>query len=367
MKLRYLWPLLLAPVISGCPQLGQHWDDQEETLYVDYYKVPCDTDSSDLCFRTRESESDSWAVSDAELTGFSSYSWGSRYTLTVTTSFDSNGDPTTYSFASVEAETAMADGSNAFALTLYSSSGVLVPLSDSEWQIGGDVTFDCSTSCTAIENAVDDQQVLQLEFEASGGTVTLSSFICSASEEDFDSECEGESTVSWYVAAFQSDCGLADAQMCLLFKVNSSDDYELLALTGDIEDFSPEWGLKYQIDVVRTVSSGGVITAAVLDADDSSPDDRTGSSYPFYTLVRGAELSENSDGTFAGYDSMPALDCSQYSLCTKLGDYVDDDQWLLLKAYVDDDLIITSIVCHDDVLSDFRECVDDVDDVNWNI
>lgn len=367
MKLRYLWLVLLLPALTGCLELGRHWDDEQETLYVDYYKVPCDDDDTDLCFRTRESESDSWEVSDAGLSGFSSYEWGNRYTITVTTSFDDDGDPESYSFDSVDSTVVMADGSNSFSLSLYSSSGILVPLSDTEWQIGGDITFTCDSYCDAISSAVDDSQVLQLEYTATGNVVTLSTFICAASEEDFDSACEGESSVSWYIAPVQSECGLADAQMCLLFKVNSSDDYELLPLPDGIEDFTPEWGYQYHIDVLRTVSSGGTITAAELEDDDSSPDDRTGSSYTYKIILRGSELSENNDGTFSAYGDTPDLDCSQYSVCNSLGNYVDDDKWLLLKVYVDGDLVVRSIVCHDDSLDDFRDCVDDDSDVNWNI
>lgn len=364
---RYIWPVLLVPALTGCPQLGQHWDDQQETLYVDYYKTPCDNDSSDLCFRTRENESNSWKVADAPLNGFSAFEWGNRYRLSVITSFNSSGNPTRYQYDSTTSTTAVASGSNTFSLTLYSSSGVLVPQSDSTWQIGGEISFDCGNYCQTIKAAVDDQQVLQLEFTASAGALTLSSFICSASESSFSSNCEGQSSVSWYIAPFRSDCGTADAQMCLLYKVNASDDYELLNLSGGIDGFSPEWGSEYRIEVTSTVSSGGSITSAVLDTNDSSPDDRSGSTYPFWFIVRGASLSENSNGTWAGYDDMPALDCSQYSLCSKISTYAGDDEWLLLKGYLDSDIIVTTVECHDATLSDFRSCVDDVGDVNWNI
>lgn len=359
--------LFLVPTLSACIELGSHWSDQEETLYVDYYQVPCDDDSTSLCFRTRESESDSWAVADAALSGFSAYEWGNRYTLTVVTSFDDDGNADNYEYKSIDATVVVADGSNDFSLTLYSATGILAQLSDTQWQIGSDVTFDCASDCDAIESAVADQQVLQLEFSAAADVVTLNGLICSASETDFDSSCDGESSVSWYIAPVQSDCGFADAQMCLLYKVNSSDEYELLALADDIEDFTPEWGYRYHIDVISTVSSGGNLTSAVLEDDDSSPDDYSGSSYSYQVIIRGSELAELSDGRWSGYDDSVDFDCSQYSQCSDLDDYVSDDQWLLLEGFVEDDFVITEIICHDDVVSDFRDCVDDDGDVNWNI
>lgn len=368
MKIRYAGILAMVPALSACIELGSHWSDETQALYVDYYKAACSDDDAELCFRVRESESDSWEIAeDARLSGFDGFEWGSRYTLTVTTSFDSDGNPSAYAFESIDASTVMAEGSRSFSLTLYSASGVLVQLSDSVWQLGSDISFDCLNSCNAIASAVSSQEVLQLEFSAAHNAITLSSFICSASETDFDSECEGETAVSWYVAPVQSDCGFADAQMCLLYKVNSSDDYELLALEDDISDFEPAWGSRYYIDVISTVSSGGNIVAATLETDDASPDDYSGSSYSYSIIVRGSELTELTSGNWSGYDDMPELDCDQYSQCSELSSYVSDDQWLLLQGFNDTEFVITDIVCHDDVLSDFRDCVDDEDDVNWNI
>ncbi len=366
--MKTLWISALACLtLTGCPELGQEWSDKEETLLVDYYKVQCDKNDDHLCFRIRSSSSDSWKTASVPLTGFSSFSWGNRYTIKVNTSFNSSGKDNHYEFRSVEATTAVPPADEAFALTLYSRAGVLTPLDDAAWSLGDEITFACGSYCAQIKSAVDEQYALQLEFTASAGSVTLTSLLCSASETDFSSDCSGESTVSWTVAHFQSECGLAEAAMCLLYRVNSSDDFSLLQLSGDISNFTPVLGQQYDLKVVKTLSSTGGISNAVLKENDSSPDDKASSTYPFKFILRGSVLAASRAGIIAGYDGAANMDCSSNSLCSNLDNYIDNDQWLLLKGYVDgDQILLQEIICHDDVLANFKDCVAGENNVTWS-
>jgi len=365
--MKTLWiPALVCLTLTGCPELGREWTDKEETLLVDYYKVQCDKDDSNLCFRVREKSTDSWKTADLPFTGFSSFAWGNRYSVTVNTSFNSSGKDSAYEFRSVETTTAVSSADEAFALTLYTRAGVLTPLDGANWSLGGETTFACNAFCAEIQNAVNAQYVLKLEFTASAGAVSLKSLICSASESDFKSECSGESTSKWTVAHFQSECGLAEEAMCLLYRVNSSDDWSLLKLSDDISNFTPVWGKQYDLTVVKTLSSGGSISKAVLKENDSNPDDKANSTYPFKFILRGSALAADNSGVIAGYDNTPDMNCNSNSLCTDLNNYTSDDQWLLLKGYVDgEQIMLQEIICHDDVLADFKECVADENDVTW--
>ncbi|MCY0967134.1 hypothetical protein [Parathalassolituus penaei] len=371
MKYRITGLLLLLSVslLSGCIELGRSWSDTTETRLVDFYKEPCDDDANTLCFRVREETGDSWELLDEDVSfdGFTDYQWGYRYEVEVVVSHDDDGDPTGYTFSQVVTQESITDAERSISMNLYSDTGILYAEDDSTWSLGGDISFACGDSCSDLTTAVTNGQVLELEFSATDGVLTLESFICSADEDDFASVCSGESSASWRVAWFQSDCGLADAHMCLLYKVNSSDDYELLKLADGITDFTPVWGEQADIDVTKTVSNGGNITAVVLDTDDSSPDDRTGSSYPFYMIVRGSELDSSSNGLITLYDGAPDLDCSSYNLCSRINGYIDDEQWMLIYGYYDGDVVVRTVVCHSDDIDSFRSCVDDEDDVNWGI
>ncbi|MCD8522063.1 MAG: hypothetical protein LRY66_06795 [Saccharospirillaceae bacterium] len=366
--MKALWiPVLACLTLTGCPKLGQEWSDKEETLLVDYYKAQCDKSDDSLCFRIRANSSDSWETATVPLTGFSAFSWGNRYTLDVNTRFDSSGKASGYEFRSVKTATAINPADEAFALTLYSRAGVLTPQDASTWSLGGEIPFACGSYCAQIKAAVDAQYVLQLEFTASAGAITLTSLLCSASETDFSSDCSGESTASWTVAHFQSECGLADAAMCLLYRVNSSDDFSLLQLSSDINNFTPTWGLQYDLTVVKTLSSGGSISKVVLKENDSNPDDKANSTYPFKFILRGSALAASNEGMITGYDSTPDMNCSSNSLCSNLDGYIADDQWLLLKGYVDNNtILLQDIICHDDVLTDFKRCVADETEVTWS-
>ncbi|MFK4752285.1 hypothetical protein [Oceanobacter antarcticus] len=367
--IRLLWPVM-ALLLSGCLELGRHWDDQAETRQVDYYKEQCDTDSTSLCFRIREESDDSWGVVEETFSGFSEFAWGNRYVVNVTVSFDEDGDPSRYRFDSIASTEAVSDSEETFALTLYTDTGILYAVDDTNWNLASEIDFACNSACDELTAAVANGYVAQLEFSVDGaGGITLDNILCAAAEDDFDSSCEGSSSVSWYIGWFQSECGLAEAAMCLVYKVNSSDDFELLQLDDGIDGFTPVWGEQPYIDVIKTTSDGGSITAVELDNDDSSPDDRLGSSYDFKIIVRGSELSKSSGGSISVYDSAPNLDCSSFSQCSDLDNAIDDDKWLLLDGYYDGtDIVVTDLTCSNATLATFRtDCVAKHEDVNWSI
>merc|ERR1711879_795051 len=356
--LRYIGILMVGLLLGGCIELGPSWTDQNETRQVDYYKEQCDSDSTVLCFRIRETSSYSWDVVEEPFSGFDDYVWGQRHEVDVTVSFNDDGSTSSYTVTGLNSSTAIDDGEEAFSITLYTDTGIMVHNSDSEWQLGGEIAFDCGTSCDDLSSAVANQYVTQLEFVVVGDdSIELNNVICASAEEDFDSDCEGESQVSWRIGWFQSDCGLADAAMCLVYKVNTSDDYELLQLEDGITSFTPEWGSRYDIDVIKTVSDGGNITAVELEEDDSSPDAREGSTYDFKIILRGSDLETSDNSLVDIYDTSMELNCTGY--CSTLNEHIEDDKWLLLDVYVDgDELQLTDITCDDSSLSNLRDCLE---------
>ena len=361
-------------VLSGCIELGQEWSDKHEIREVDYYKEQCDNDSSELCFRIREDSSDSWEVVEEPFTGFDDYVWGQRHDVDVQVSFNDDGSTSSYVVTGLNASETVDSSEDTFAINLYTQAGILVQNNDTNWQLGGEISFDCGVACDALEKAVANQYATRLEFVLTDGDVPgieLNSVICASSEDDFSSDCEGESKVSWIIGWFQSDCGLAEASMCLVYKVNSSDDFELLQLEDGIDGFTPEWGSQYSIDVIKTVSDGGNITKVTLEDDDSNPDSYVGSSNDFRMILRGSELKDpDSNNLVTIYDADIDLDCT--GACSDFSG-LEDDEWMLVRVYVDGEELRlyntgSDSICIDDSLADFRDnCIDDHDDVTWGI
>ncbi|ASP40310.1 hypothetical protein CHH28_17215 [Bacterioplanes sanyensis] len=350
-------PLLLALLLlQGC-QLGRHWSDKEETLFVDYYKVACDDDAARLCYRSREKETNAWREDAAELVEFDQFEWGYRYQLKVETSFNSSGKAKKYRFLNIVKQEAVNSSDNAFALKLDTSTGIVYQ-SGAQWYLD-DKVFTCNTDCTALTNIINNSLLTDLEFKAASNALTLETIKCSAGQDNYDEVCDGKSDVRWEIAHFRSDCGNADGELCLLYRLNSSDKWELLLV--DIEGFEHQWGREFEIDVVETRSSANVVTAATLKQDDAAPTDRTGSANDFYMVVQGRLLEKSSGDKVTLYDSTDiTLNCGND--CDRLDDYIGDDDWMLLKAYVDNsNLVLDSIACHAETLNLLRQCDENVD------
>ena len=89
-------------------------------------------------------------------------------------------------------------------------------------------------------------------------------------------------------------------------------------------------------------------------------------------VVRGEGLDSSTDGLIDLYDSNVSLDCTQYSLCDSLDNRIDEDQYLLLQAFVESStaVVVTDIICDDVNYGSFSACVDEQDaddDFNWPI
>ncbi len=365
--------LAMVFLMTGCLELGSSWSDKNETRLVDYYKEQCDNDSTSLCFRIREDSSDSWAIVEEPFVGFDDFEWGQRYEVSVTVSFDDDGHANHYEVTGINSSDDIESSESTFSINVYTEPGILVENGSDNWQLGGEIAFDCKSACDDLSAAVANQYATRLEFNIIDTGIELGSVICASSEDDFDSDCEGESQVSWRIAWYKSECGLAEEAMCLLYKVNASDDYELLSLEDGISDFTLEWGSRYDIDVTKTVSDGGNITAVALDDTDDNPESREGLTYTFKTIVRGDKLAKPSGDLMSLYgdDSDMSLRCDNgdsSASCSNFDDYIEDDKWLLLHGYVDgDEIIVTEVLCDDNSLTDFRDCVDNDDDVTWGI
>ncbi|WP_419811406.1 hypothetical protein [Bacterioplanoides sp.] len=378
-------PLLLTITLSGC-ELGVSYSDQDERIDVSYFKQQCDDASSRLCFRVKEEGSSSDYETFENLNGFSSYQWGNDYTINVETSFDDSGDASSYRFLSEQTVTA---NTNAFSLTLYSQAGILSAENsdNTSWSLGGEISFSTTAEQGSdIDRAIAAGQVLQLEFTASDNVLTYSSLLCAAAEDDFAENCEGISNDDWTIRHFQSDCNYTEARLCLVYRADSSDDWELLQTTSsDISDFTPQWGQEYDIEVVKTLSAGGQLISARLEENDANPESFTGSSNNFLFVLNARDLADaDSDNKIVLYDGGQTLFCD--TLCDELAEAKDDEHMLLLDGYVEvvgagsnsDDqnstdgqsnpeveIIVSAIVCNENIGSDFDDCVADEDDIDW--
>lgn len=356
---------VLAALLTACPDLGIDYSDKNETIEVNYYKQPCSNTSPALCFSVKnEGSSQDYQVFD-NLTGFNSYEWGNYYTLNVDTSFDKNGKPQSYRFISQQAVEA---NDNAFNLTLYSRSGILVA-SDSEntqWTLGGEITFTTSAQQgAAINQAIADDEVLQLEFTAAANVLSYSSLLCSAAEDDFASQCQGVSRDSWTLRQFLSDCNYNDAALCYVYRKNSSDDWELLRTTSsEISGFTFQWGQQFTIEVEKTLSAGGQLVSATLTENDEAPDELSGSSNNFLFVLNATDLpGADSDNKIALYDGGQTMLCG--SICPTIAAATDDNHMLLLDAYVDNgEIVVSRIVCNENPGTDFDNCAND-EDIDW--
>ena len=372
-----LWLTLLPlPILlSGCPELGQHWDDKNQQIEVDFYRQPCSNTETTLCYRVRDSDQESFVSSQASWSGFTTYEWGNRYQLDVLTSFDNQGKPNLYDVQNIVSTTDMS--SEAFALTLYSRSGILQPAGAGQWLLGSEITLNCADTCAELTAAVNAAEVVRLELSESAGELQVSRLLCRSAEDEVAENCDGESEQDWQVASFMSECGLAEASMCLLYRTDRSSAFELLRLENGISGFSFGWGSRFDLEVRQRLSNAGMLESATLITADDDPESFSGSSNSFLFILRGSALTSSSAGLITLYggagvaqSAMPGLDCEINSLCQTLNGYIANEEYLLLRAYKDETqnrLVLSDIACHNVNLTSFRSCVDDNSDVNWSI
>lgn len=359
--------------LTGC-NLGIHKDDETVSLQVDSYKPQCDENSASLCFRIRDDEDDDWRIwNDGPFEDFDSYEWGYVYTIEAVVSYQSGGGaPASYRWQSTTSKETVTGSDQYFTLDLHTDTGVLAQITETTWNLGSEIDFPCEEECDDLSAVVSEQQIGSFEYRADEGDLTLTGVLCSTGDNDeFSDNCSGKSSENWFIAQFLSDCGFTEPALCLLYRTNESDPFELLPLEDGIDDFSLSWGTRYDLDVIKTVSGGGNLTEAELASEDSSAA-AIGSAWSFLMVVRGEGLDASTDGVIDLYDSNISLDCSQYALCGSLDNRINEDQYLLLEAYVESStvVVVTDIVCDDENYGSFSACVDEQDaddDFNWPI
>lgn len=369
-----IYIVAISLLLLGCEwDLGSSYSPTTETAYIDYYREACDSTSTDLCLRMRFDTDDEFVVSTIDQSGFDDLEWGTRYTVSIEVEYDDNGDDEFYSFNSIDSSEVFDPTDNNFVLTFYMSSDILLDNYDDTWTIAGEKTFSCEEDdCNTLAESYRDSEVIQLSFSAENDELTLLAVSCSASETSFETDCEGVGDYTWDIAHYRSDCGLYEPKLCMLYKEDTDASTEWQILPFEITDFTPQWGLEYEIDVEATIEAQS-LTAATFIEQDESPSDETGET--FNMIMRtGASGLEESDDDVITYDGVE-FDCSTYSQCSDIDDAIDDatdtqERLLLLEALVETSgdspvILIVDLLC-DDGADDFQEeCVDDYDDVYW--
>ena len=368
--------LFLFFLLSACDLgLGSHYDPKVDTLYVDYYREPCDDSTTDLCYRIRFDTDEAFKLTTLPTTGFDSLEWGSRYTIKAEIEYNDRGQEESYTFENIVSAEVMEPVSNDFVLTFYTASGILQDnssdASGSSWMIAGDTIFTCETTdCAAISAAFNANKLIQLNFQAENDELILQAVKCYASEDDFSTECEGIVDESWDIAHYKTDCGLYIPSWCHVYKgtSESSSNWHLLAV--DIEDFSYQWGTQYDVDVTVDLSAGSLSSARLTNVNDS--DEIMDS---FKTVIRFDAESSDSDAGILTYQGV-LFDCGRYSLCDDLDDIIDDlddteERIVVLEGSSSDNgstnttIIVENLVCDSDSSTFKENCADSDDEVYW--
>lgn len=368
--------LIMSLALMAC-DFGSHYDPEEETMYVDYYREACDDESTDLCFRVRFDEEDSFSLTTLPMYGFDALEWGKRYIVTVETEFTDSGKDESYTLESIDHIEVMEPVSNDFVLTFFMSSGILKDNSSdgsgSSWIIAGEKIFTCESSdCDAITAAYNERKEIQLNFQAENDNLTLEAVKCYASEDDFSTECEGIVEVSWDIAHYKTDCGLYIPSFCNLYKETSESGTSWHLLQLDVDDFSYEWGIQYDIDVKADISAGSLESA--IFKEENERDEIT---EDFRTVIRlNSESAKPKDGML-NYLTV-TFDCGRYLKCNDIDDILDDlsdleERIVVLKGTIESDyigtlnpvIVVEKIVCDSDSSTFKVNCADSDDEVYW--
>lgn len=358
--------------------LGSHYDATTRTMYVDYYQEVCEENSTELCLRIRFDEDDAFAVSTVSMSGFDDVQWGSRYTVQVEVERDGGGKDTHYRFESIESSEVIDARTNSFVLTFNMASGILVDQQNNHWLIAADKAFSCSEAdCGLLANSYRDGEKIQLSFSAADNELTLLGVKCQSSVADFTSLCEGVNEAVFDIAHYQSDCGLSEPRLCMVYKEKTDASTEWNILPFAIKDFTPQWGLQYQLDVNVSIQAKDLKSVEYIKENDAEID-RTNESFKMImrTGASGLAVSSNNVIRYDGID----FDCSRFNQCNDIDNAVEratseQERYLILKAVVESVVVDSAndvpVIIIEDVLcdasaSDFSaECVADYDDVYW--
>lgn len=362
-------------LLSGCDwDLGPSYDPTSETMYVDYYKEACDSSSTDMCFRSRFDTDDAFVLSTVANSGFDDLEWGKRYTLQVEVEYDSSGDDSLYSLLSIDSEEVIDADTNSFSLTFNMSSQILLDNLNNSWIIAAEDVFSCIDSdCTLLTNAYNASEEIELEFNATDDQLTLLDVVCSAAENDFESDCEGIDKADWDIAHYQTDCGTFEPRLCLVYREHSNSDDAWHILPFEITDFTASWGTQYDIEVEVTSSGDAIRSATWLQ--ENSNEDLSGTEFNIVMRTGVQGLQESSSGVIS-YDDTD-FNCALNSVCDDIDDAVNSadsssERILALLTRVEtinesSVFVIQSITCDESSEDDeFKEnCADVNDEVIW--
>lgn len=368
--------LLLVNLLMACDlELGSSFDATTRTLYVDHYREPCSESSTELCFRIRLSEDDSFALTTLPMTGFDSLEWGVRYQVQVEADRSNSGEDVAYTLDSIDETEVMDPITNDFVLTFNTASGILVNNSSddsaSSWIIASEKIFSCDVAdCAVILSSTTDSQKIKLNFSASNNELTLKEVACYASENDFATECEGVNNVIWDIAHFQTDCGLYKPSWCYLYKETGDPGNSWNLLDIEIADFTAFWGQEYDIDV-KTIKKSGSISSAIFLEQNASNVITSSFKFVMQTGAGGLVKSNNDVISYLGVE----FDCSTNNLCRDIDDAIDeatdtDNRILIVEASVETSaetpvIIIGDLICHAGSVDFKADCAANHDDVYW--
>lgn len=362
--------LFTALLLSGCDlDLGESYSSTTKTAYVDYYQEACTADGTDMCFRLRFDTDDDFEVSTLPTTGFDDLMLGKRYTLQVEAERDDSGNDSAYSLQNIDSEVVVDAASNSFVLTFDMSSQILLKNSDTSWIISAEDIFECSAAdCVTLTNSYDVNDKVQLEFSAENDQLTLIKVQCASAENTFGADCEGINEKEWDIAHYQSDCGLFEPKLCLVYRdsdSSSSDPWYILPF--DIANFTPVWGTEYSLEV-EAVTAAGSLKKATWVKDVSTTDKQIDN---FIVVMRtGASGIEQSSAGLVTYDDVD-FNCDINNQCDDIDDAIEEadaDEEVIIALEVISDgtsLTVQRLICNAKT-SDFQEdCADENDDIIW--
>ena len=366
--------IVCSGVISGCDwDLGSEYSPTSRTMYVDYYKQPCNDDDQQLCFRGRFDSNESFQVIDQPFSGFSGFEWGKQYTLEVEASRDDNGKDSAYSLLSVVASSEVT--ANTFSLTLKNTGDILASTDNVTWTLAAEKSFSCSDAqCEGLVTSEQNSSTIELSFTAAGNALTLNSVLCQSADDSFSADCGGEAAYAWDIAHYLSECGATLPGLCLLYKEKDAADTEYQVLPVAITDFTHQWGVRYLDMDITVVDKAGVIQSVTREADASTEEQVT-DAFVFVMRTGPGGLANSSAGLLT-YDGQE-FDCDANNQCAAINSAIDEAdadsvQVLLLQAEVSNpgesaELKILDLICNANAESFESDCMSGRDDVFWSL
>lgn len=370
-----LFIVIASLALSACDlDLGSSYDPTTRTMYVDYYQEACDESSILLCLRTRFDIEDDFEINTVSMSGFDGLQWGSRYTVQVEAERDGDGKDTHYSLEGIDNTVIIDASNNNFLLTFNMTSQILLDNQNSSWIIAAEKVFSCSAAdCTLLAESYRDDQKIQLSFSAENDELTLLAVKCQSSDSNFTSECEGINDAVFDVAHYQTDCGLTEPRLCLVYKEEADASTDWNVLPFEITGFTAQWGKQYQLNVEVKIEAKD-LKSVTFKSEETAVTDQINESFRM-VMRTGASGLEVSANDVIRYDGM-TFNCAQFSQCSDIDDAVEratdaNEQLLILEAFVESSgetpvIVISDLICDEQADMFKTECVAKHDDVYWN-